>query len=105
MSSSEDPNGSLTRQWSLLEAASTSGQLLLATVIAAEQDGLIVSVKGVRGLIPLSQLLMLTREESEGAGHKPELMAKLESRRGQALWLKVIQVDPTQHQVILSERL
>lgn len=105
MSSSEDPTGSLERQWSLLEAASNSGQLLLATVIAAEQDGLIVSVQGVRGLIPLSQLLMLTREEIEGAGHKPELMTKLESRRGQALWLKVIQVDPTQHHVILSERL
>jgi len=105
MSSNEDPLGSLARQWSRISAASTSGQLLLATVIAAEQDGLIVSVRGVRGIIPLSQLLMLTREEMEGDGKQQELMAKLESRKGQALWLKVIQVDPTQHLVILSERL
>jgi small subunit ribosomal protein S1 len=105
MSSSDDHNGSEDQQWSLLEASFNSSQLLVATVIEAVQDGLIVSVRGIRGIVPLSQLLMLTREEIEGGGKQQETMAKLESRRGQALWLKVIQVDRTQHHVILSERL
>jgi small subunit ribosomal protein S1 len=105
MSSSDDHNGSEDRQWSLLEASFNNSQLLVATVIEAEQDGLIVSVRGIRGIVPLSQLLMLTREELEGGGKQQETMAKLESRRGQALWLKVIQVDRKQHHVILSERL
>jgi ribosomal protein S1 len=105
MSSSDDHNGSEDRQWSLLEASFNSGQLLVATVIEAEQEGSIVSVRGIRGIVPLSQLLMLTREEIEGDGKQQETMAKLENRKGQALWLKVLQVDRTQHHVILSERL
>ncbi len=106
ISSIDDQNGSpLERQWSLIETHYNSGQLLIATVIEAQKDGLIVSVRGIRGIVPLSHLLMLTREEIEGGGEQQEIMAKLESRKGQALWLQVIQVDRTQHHLILSERL
>ena len=89
MSSIDDQNESpLERQWSLIEAHYHSDQLLMATVIEAHKDGLIVSVKGIRGIVPLSHLLMLTREEIEGGGELQEMMAKLESRKGQELWLK-----------------
>ena len=106
MSSIDDQNESpLERQWSFIEAHYNSGQLLIATVIEAQKDGLTVSVRGIRGRVPLSHLLMLTREEIEGGGEQQEMVAKLESRKGQVLWLKVIQVDRTHNHLILSERL
>jgi small subunit ribosomal protein S1 len=60
---------------------------------------LIVSVDGVRGFVPLSQIVELRR-----GGTEDEVEEKLRSMRGQTLFLKVIEMNRRRNRLILSER-
>ncbi len=63
------------------------------------KGGLIVSVDGVRGFVPLSQIVELRR-----GGTDDEVEEKLRAMRGQHLFLKVIEMNRRRNRLILSER-
>src|SRR5438874_3530978 len=67
------------RQWRIAEEQYKNGELLKARVIDYNTGGLIVDVAGIRGFVPISQILNLKREEVASGGENQETAAKLQS--------------------------
>ncbi|GAC1398130.1 MAG: 30S ribosomal protein S1 [Ktedonobacteraceae bacterium] len=93
------------RQWRIAEEQYKSGELLKAKVIDYNKGGLIVDVAGIRGFVPISQILNLKREEVASGGENQETAAKLQSMKDKELQLKIIEINRARNRLILSERL
>ncbi len=93
------------RQWRIAEDQYKSGELLKAKVIDYNKGGLIVDVAGIRGFVPISQILNLKREEVASGGENQETAAKLQSMKDKELQLKIIEINRARNRLILSERL
>jgi small subunit ribosomal protein S1 len=96
---------SIERQWRIAEEQYKSGELLKARVIDYNKGGLIVDVSGIRGFVPISQILNLKREEVAAGGENQETAAKLQSMKDKELQLKIIEINRARNRLILSERL
>ncbi|MFL5660646.1 MAG: S1 RNA-binding domain-containing protein, partial [Ktedonobacteraceae bacterium] len=93
------------RQWRIAEEQYKNGELLKARVIDYNKGGLIVDVAGIRGFVPISQILNLKREEVASGGENQETAAKLQSMKDKELQLKIIEINRARNRLILSERL
>ena len=93
------------RQWRIADEQYKAGELLKARVIDYNKGGLIVDVAGIRGFVPISQILNLKREEVASGGESQETAAKLASMKDKELTLKIIEINRTRNRLILSERL
>lgn len=93
------------RQWRIAEDQYKSGELLKAKVIDYNKGGLIVDVAGIRGFVPISQILNLKREEVASGGENQETAAKLQGMKDKELQLKIIEINRARNRLILSERL
>ena len=93
------------RQWRIAEQQYRDGELLKARVIDYNKGGLIVDVSGIRGFVPISQILNLKREEVASGGENQETAAKLQSMKDKELQLKIIEINRARNRLILSERL
>jgi len=93
------------RQWRIAEDQFKSNELLKAKVIDYNKGGLIVDVAGIRGFVPISQILNLKREEVAAGGENQETAAKLQSMKDKELQLKIIEINRARNRLILSERL
>src|SRR5205085_149406 len=93
------------RQWRIAEDKYKNGELLKARVIDYNKGGLIVDVSGIRGFVPISQILNLKREEVASGGESQETAAKLQSMKDKELQLKIIEINRARNRLILSERL
>ncbi|MEO7022370.1 MAG: S1 RNA-binding domain-containing protein [Ktedonobacteraceae bacterium] len=93
------------RQWRVAEEQYKNGELLKAKVIDYNKGGLIVDVAGIRGFVPISQILNLKREEVAAGGDNQETAAKLQSMKDKELQLKIIEINRARNRLILSERL
>lgn len=93
------------RQWRIAEEQYKNGELLKAKVIDYNKGGLIVDVAGIRGFVPISQILNLKREEVASGGENQETAAKLQSMKDKELQLKIIEINRARNRLILSERL
>jgi small subunit ribosomal protein S1 len=93
------------RQWRIAEEQYKSNELLKAKVIDFNKGGLIVDVNGIRGFVPISQILNLKREEVAAGGENQETAAKLQSMKDKELQLKIIEINRARNRLILSERL
>jgi small subunit ribosomal protein S1 len=93
------------RQWRIAEEQYKNGELLKAKVIDYNKGGLIVDVSGIRGFVPISQILNLKREEVAAGGDNQETAAKLQSMKEKELQLKIIEINRARNRLILSERL
>jgi small subunit ribosomal protein S1 len=93
------------RQWRIVEEQFKSNELLKAKVIDFNKGGLIVDVAGIRGFVPISQILNLKREEVAAGGENQETAAKLQSMKDKELQLKIIEINRARNRLILSERL
>jgi small subunit ribosomal protein S1 len=93
------------RQWRIAEEQYKNGELLKAKVIDYNKGGLIVDVSGIRGFVPISQILNLKREEVAAGGDSQETAAKLQSMKDKELQLKIIEINRARNRLILSERL
>ena len=93
------------RQWRIAEEQYKNGELLKARVIDFNKGGLIVDVAGIRGFVPISQILNLKREEVAAGGENQETAAKLQSMKEKELQLKIIEINRARNRLILSERL
>src|SRR5438034_1424840 len=93
------------RQWRIADEQYRNNELLKARVIDYNKGGLIVDVAGIRGFVPISQILNLKREEVAAGGESQETAAKLQSMKDKELQLKIIEINRTRNRLILSERL
>ncbi len=93
------------RQWRIAEEQYRNGELLRARVIDFNKGGLIVDVAGIRGFVPISQILNLKREEVAAGGESQETASKLQSMKDKELQLKIIEINRARNRLILSERL
>jgi small subunit ribosomal protein S1 len=85
--------------WRDLQTKKDAEEIVSGEVVDYNKGGLIVSVDGVRGFVPLSQIVELRR-----GGSEEEVEEKLRSMRGQTLYLKVIEMNRRRNRLILSER-
>jgi small subunit ribosomal protein S1 len=93
------------RQWRIAEEQYKNNELLRAKVIDYNKGGLIVDVAGIRGFVPISQILNLKREEVASGGDNQETAAKLQAMKEKELQLKIIEINRARNRLILSERL
>jgi small subunit ribosomal protein S1 len=92
----------MERQWRIAQEQADRGDLLEAEVIDYNKGGLIVNLEGIRGFVPISQILNLKRED---AADSAETNAKLQAMVGRTLQLKIIEINRNRNRLILSERL
>lgn len=88
------------RGWRSLEQAFQQGETIEGEVLDFNKGGLVVNVEGLRGFIPLSQVVDLRQP-----GTTQEAMeARLERMKGQVLPLKLIEINRRRNRLILSQR-
>jgi small subunit ribosomal protein S1 len=90
------------RQWRVAQEMFERGDIIDAEVIESNKGGLIVNLDGVRGFVPISQIMNLKREDS---AENAETQNKLQSMVGKSLKLKIIEINRNRNRLILSERL
>ena len=88
------------RGWRRLEKLFEDGETIHAEVVEANRGGLIVHIDGVRGFVPLSQIV----DFRQPAGEDDSIEARLDRMRGKDLELKVIEINRRRNRLILSER-
>jgi predicted RNA-binding protein with RPS1 domain len=91
--------------WHVAEELYKHGEMLKARVIDYNKGALMVDVSGIRGFVPISQLLNFTSEEVAAGGDNPETEAKFQGMIGRELQLKIIDINREHKRLILSERL
>ncbi len=106
----EDRNGniqlSMTRakeekDWRQAEELLGSQEAFGGQIAGFNKGGLIVKLGNVRGFVPSSQISQSRRRRSEGAETPEQKWAKMV---GEAVTVKVIEVDRSRNRLILSER-
>lgn len=88
------------RGWRVVQEMFTEGTTVEARVVEVNRGGLVVGVHGLRGFVPLSQLV---GSRPAGAGEE-SVEAMLEARRGETLTLKILEFNRRRNRLILSER-
>jgi len=87
------------RAWRRLQELADEGVVLEAPVTDFNKGGAIVTVEGLQGFVPLSQLANMTRPPSAD-----EESSSLAALVGTTLQLKVIEVNRRRNRAILSEK-
>ncbi len=87
------------RGWRDLQKQFESGQTLEGAVVEHNKGGLIVSVSGVRGFLPLSQIVDLRRGSAEES-----VEDRLAAMKGRQVLVKIIEMNRRRNRLILSER-
>lgn len=93
----------MERSWRDIEDLYNRGSIIDAPVVDFNKGGLIVDVKGVRGFVPVSQVLDL-RNVSRQEGENEEVTQTLQAMQGRRLPLKIIEINRSRNRLILSER-
>jgi small subunit ribosomal protein S1 len=88
------------RGWRLLQKVFEDGETIEADVVEHNKGGLIVNVHGVRGFVPLSQIVDLRR----ATGPDEPIENRLATMHNRHLLLKVIEMNRRRNRLILSER-
>jgi small subunit ribosomal protein S1 len=86
------------RAWRDLDKMRADGVSVEGTVVEHNKGGLIVTVLGVRGFVPLSQIADLRRSGDE------TVEQRLEAMKGRKALVKVIEINRRRNRLILSER-
>ena len=93
----------MERSWREIEDLYNHGSIVQAPVVDYNKGGLIVDVKGVRGFVPVSQVLDL-RSVPRQEGESEEVTQLLAAMNGRRLPLKIIEINRSRNRLILSER-
>jgi small subunit ribosomal protein S1 len=86
------------KSWRRLEQAHQAGEVITAHVVNYNKGGVLVSLDGVRGFVPASQV--------DGISRGPESQKQSEMARlvGRDMELKIIEINRERNRLILSER-
>jgi small subunit ribosomal protein S1 len=88
----------LEKSWRWLEKLYEEGEVVEAAIDGYNKGGLLVNLQGVRGFIPASQVSAIN------PGSREERQDALAAMVGEALPLKVIEINRRRNRLILSER-
>src|SRR5581483_11262999 len=88
------------RGWRNLQRAFDEGETVQGEVVDFNRGGLIVQVEGLRGFVPLSQVVDL-RQTPVG---DESVEARLDRLKHRTLSMKVIEINRRRNRLILSER-
>lgn len=91
------------KTWSDIQEKIKSGEAISARIVDANRGGLMVSVKGVNGFLPVSQLALNHYPRVEG-GDKNKILGKLKEYVGQDFNVKIISAVPDEDQIVVSEK-
>ncbi len=86
--------------WRVAQKQFEDGQIIEAEIIEYNKGGLIANVEGVRGFVPLSQIVDLRSL----SGSEESVEERLKAMRGRRMFLKVIEINRRRNRLILSER-
>jgi small subunit ribosomal protein S1 len=87
------------KQWAQLEEMQRSGSVIEAPVLEANRGGVVVDV-GLRGFVPLSQLISIGAIDT----HEPGVPEPVKALVGKNLQVRVLEADPKRDRLILSEK-
>lgn len=90
--------------WQKLRAKMESREIFSAIIESANRGGLVVDIEGVQAFLPVSQLSVEHYPRVEG-GDKDKILQELQKLVGKRLMVQILDIDPAQDKVILSERL
>lgn len=88
------------RDWRLAEELLASGEITVHAVVGYNKGGLTVEFNHLRGFVPASHIVDMPRNLGED-----QRRVELESRIGQTMRLKVIEVERRRRRLVMSEAL
>lgn len=91
------------KTWSKFVDAFESGKVIEVKATEANKGGLLLSIDGIKGFIPVSQLAPLHYPRVNGADSN-QILARLQKLIGIPLEVKIINLDREGGKLILSER-
>jgi small subunit ribosomal protein S1 len=87
------------KQWVQMEEVQKAGSVIDAAVLEANRGGVVVDV-GLRGFVPLSQLVSIGAIDT----HEPGVPEAVKALVGKRLQVRVLEADPRRDRLILSEK-
>ncbi len=95
----------MEKSWRVADGILERAEIIEAKVVDHNKGGLIVDVHGLRGFVPISQVLNLRRDPGERTeSGEDELARKLGEMVGRHLQLEIIELNRNRNRLILSER-
>jgi small subunit ribosomal protein S1 len=94
-----DNYAAMTQDWHDIDVIMQTDQTIHLHVTGYNRGGLLVEWRHIRGFVPASQLMHFPN--GIGAAAKQEILAQ---RIGETLELRVIELNPDQNRLVLSER-
>jgi len=91
------------QSWDVLRKMSSSQEIVKARVTAANRGGLMIELSGVAGFLPVSQLSHEHYPRVED-GDKNKILQELNKFINKELEIRVLDVDPSQQKLIVSEK-
>ncbi|MFC2037899.1 S1 RNA-binding domain-containing protein, partial [Chloroflexota bacterium] len=94
-----DVDTDLEDRWRIAQLALEQGDLFCLKASGANRGGLLVAWNGMQGFVPASHLKEIPRHTDAQAR-----ISELESRIGDSVTVRLIEVNPQQNQLVFSER-
>jgi len=91
------------RKWQALREKMEKREIIEANVLKANKGGLMVEIQGIEAFMPVSQLSPSHYPRVEG-GDKQKILQALNELVGKTIKLKIIDLDPREKKLIVSER-
>lgn len=88
--------------WRNLEELKISGDIITVRPTDANQGGLIIEQKGIKGFLPVSQLS--AKNYPSVGGNKGEILSKLKELVYKDIAVKVLDADPKANKLIFTEK-
>jgi len=93
----------LTTAWQRIKELKDTGTVISTVIVNINKGGLIVSVEGVQGFLPLSQLASEHYPKVEG-GDTTKIVQALQKFKGTEFKVKVLDYNEAEGKLIVSER-
>jgi small subunit ribosomal protein S1 len=91
------------KNWQTFREKMEQGEIIEANVLKANKGGLMVEIHGVEAFMPVSQLSPSHYPRVEG-GDKQKILQALNQLVSKTIKLKIIDLDPREKKLIVSER-
>jgi small subunit ribosomal protein S1 len=89
--------------WLYIKEKEKSQEILDLRIIGANKGGILASIRGIPAFLPVSQLAPEHYPKVEG-GDKKKILKKLKSFVGKSLSVKIINHNPEEEKIIISEK-
>lgn len=93
----------LEKAWQIIREKKQAKEIVTAKVIEANRGGLVVTVNGLIGFLPVSQLSSQNYPQVEG-GDKDKILSHLNKFINQEIKVRIINFDQNNRQLIVSEK-